>query len=194
MKSYFSTSTLLSLLLAAAPLTAQEKSSESKPAAAASASQLKVGTLTFTGAAPWKLKDAARAMSAGGFSIPGKDGADAVDADFYQFGAGQGGDTEANIKRWQGQFEPGADGSLPAATREEVEIGVRKILMVTLKGSYVSSSFARQKPKAGYAVTGLIIPDEGGTIFLKVLGPDAAVLAAKEQIRALVATGLTAAK
>ena len=155
---------------------------------------LKVGSLTFTAAAPWQARPEPRPMSAGGFTLPGKDGAAPVEADFYHFGGGQGGDVEANMKRWQSQFVPGDDGKAVEPQREEITINGRKVHYILLKGTFLSGPAMSPKktPVPGSAMIGAIIEHDDGSIFLKATGPEKAVLAAKEDLRKLVAAALGA--
>lgn len=170
---------------------------ETKPAAEAKSADLAVGGVTFKAAAPWQVKKEPRRMSAGGLVIAGKAGAAGIEADFYHFGAGGGGGTEANIQRWQKQFEPGDDGKLPEAKREEVAIAGKKVLFVTFKGTFLSGSVldAKRTPMPGYTMTGVIVPsEESGDIFIKISGPDAAMAAAAEDVKKLVRSAFPEAK
>ena len=170
---------------------------DTKPAAEAKAGGIEVGALTFKAAAPWVVKKEPRRMSAGGLTIPGKGEATGVEADFYHFGGpGGGGDNEANIKRWQGQFQPDEDGKLPEGKREEVALGGKKLIMVTFKGTFLSGSVmdAKRTPMPGYTMTGIIIPTDDGSAYIKINGPDAAMTAAQEQIKALVKSAFPSEK
>lgn len=162
---------------------------------AAKPSDLKVGSFTFKIAAPWVAKASTSPMNKGGFTIPGKDGTAPVQADFYHFGAGQGGGTDANIKRWQTQFLPGDDGKPVPVSREEVSEGEGKpkAVMVTLKGTFLSGPVMAPKktPMPGYAMIGVILESAEGDVFLKITGPEAATLAAKDDIKKFVITALT---
>ena len=181
---------------------AEKPAGEAKPASGAKpatgeakTADIEAGSLMFKAAAPWVAKKEPRRMSAGGFTIPGKDGAAGVEADVYHFGGqGGGGDNEANIKRWQGQFVPGDDGSLPEGKREEKDMGGKKVIFVTFKGTFLSGSVmdAERKPLPGYTMTGVIVPTDDGSIYLKINGPDAAMTAAAEPIQALVKSAFPA--
>lgn len=178
------------LLLAAALLFSSLTLSHAEDKAVA----LKVGESTFHAGAPWKAKAEPRRMSAGGFTIAGKDGAAGIEADFYHFGAGGGGGAEANIKRWQGQFQPGEDGNLPEAKREDLKVGDKTILLVTFKGTFLAGSVmdAKRTPMPGYVMTGVIVPSDAGDIFIKISGPEAAMTAAQEDIKKLVSSAFAA--
>ncbi len=186
-------------VLAGTVIAADDKkpAAETKPATEAKSGDIEAGALTFKATAPWVAKKEPRRMSAGGYTIPGKGGAAGVEADFYHFGGpGGGGDVEANVKRWQGQFQPGDDGKLPEGKREEFALGGKKILFVTFKGTFLSGSVmdAKRTPLPAYTMTGIIIPSDDGSTFIKINGPDAAMAAAADQIKALVKSAFPAEK
>jgi hypothetical protein len=156
---------------------------------------LEVGSLKFTPAAPWVTKEKPRQMSAGGFTIPGKDGAAAVEADFYFFGGPVGGgDIASNLKRWQNQFERNEDGQPPAIEKEEITLGETKATMAQLKGTFLSGpAMATDKtPMPGYAMVGVIIELADGNVFVKMVGPEAGVTAAKPEFMKLIKTAFPA--
>ncbi len=152
------------------------------------AGELKVGSFTFAVGAPWVAKAEPRMMSAGGFTLPSKDGAAAVEADFYHFGAGGGGGIEPNLKRWQSQFKPGDDGKAPTMEREELKVGEKTALIVTLKGTFLSgpAMSPNKVPLPNYAMLGAILQSAEGDVFIKVTGPEGAALGVKDQVKAMV--------
>jgi len=160
----------------------------SSPAQEAKATELKVGSFTFKVAAPWVAKAEPRAMSKGGFTLPAKEGAAPVEADFYHFGVGGGGGIEPNLKRWQSQFTPGADGKPPAMEREEITVGGQKALMVSLKGTFLSgpAMSPNKVPLPNYAMLGAILQSAEGDVFIKITGPEAATLATRDQVKEMV--------
>lgn len=189
MKRLLTLATLLTLTGTVTAADDPKPAAGTKPAAEAKSTDLAAGGLTFKAVAPWVAKKEPRRMSAGGFTIPGKEGAAGVEADFYHFGGqGGGGDVEANVKRWQGQFQPDEDGKLPEGKREELTLGGKKLLFVTFKGTFLSGSVmdAKRTPMPGYTMTGIIIPTDDGSTFIKINGPDAAMTAAGENIKALI--------
>ncbi len=154
----------------------------------AAAGDLKVGSFTFAVGAPWVAKVEPRMMSAGGFTRPSKDGTAPVEVDFYHFGAGGGGGIEPNLKRWQSQFKPGEDGKAPAMEREELSVGEKKALIVTLKGTFLSgpAMSPNKTPLPNYAMLGAILQSAEGDVFIKVTGPEGAALAVKDEVKAIV--------
>lgn len=168
----------LTALACAVPLRADEK---------AAAAELKVGGLTFKPSEPWKLGTEERPMSKGSFVLPAKEGSAELTAVFYHFGTGQGGGFQANVQRWQGMFasEP------PIKTEEgELPFGEQKARTVTIHGTYKGSAFSPEKePRQGWALVAIVVPHEKeGDVYIRLVGPEKDVAAAKEHIAKLVAS------
>jgi hypothetical protein len=143
---------------------------------------LKVADLTFKTPAPWKVVPTSSPMRAGTvqFTIEGAE--KPLEAIFYYFGAGQGGDTEANITRWLGQFE-----GTPTSKREELTAGSKKIALVIADGTYLDGPpFGGTKtPRPDYTLLGSIVPAGDANVFIKLTGPKADVAKAMEAFKAL---------
>lgn len=109
---------------------------------------------------------------------------DAELAVFY-FGPGQGGDTEANAKRWIGQFD-----GVPAdqVKREDRDVaGMRQHTIEIETGTYQSGMPSGPKtPKSGYGLLGAIVETPSGNYFFKLTGPTATVSAAKRDFYGLL--------
>ncbi len=150
----------------------------------ANAEDLKVADLTFKVAEPWKSVPTSSPMRAGTVEAT-VEGADApVQAVFYYFGAGQGGDVEANITRWLGQFE-----GEPKSSRDEIEAGGKKISIVDATGTYMDGPpFGAKTPKPNHALLGAIVPAAEANVFVKLTGPAEAIAKLKDAFRVLVST------
>ena len=112
-------------------------------------------------------------MSQGGFSLLSADGAKTIDADFYHFGVGGGGGSDANIARWKGQFQPAVEGGEVKFERKEITFGKRKATLVFIKGTFLAGSMVGPKtPAPGSAMIGAILESEGGNVFVKFTGPE----------------------
>jgi len=160
---------LLVILAAALLLT------PSTPPRAEEADSLKVSEFIFTFGKPWVRQQVVSAMRAGQFTYDHEDEnlAD-VELVIFFFGAGQGGGTQANIDRWIGQFE-----GTPESKTEEKEMGGKKVILLTAKGTYLESMggpFSGNKtPKPDYTMLAAILPSEQGDVFLKLTGPTKSV-------------------
>lgn len=153
------------------------------------AAPLKVGEFTFKAVDAWKSKDTPRPMSEGGYTKLSSDGKETLSADFYYFGSGQGGDVEANVTRWKGQFQPAADGTAVKFDRKDMTFGKRKVTLVFLKGTFMSGGMMTPKtPMPGSAMIGAILESAGGNVFIKFTGPEKEVDASKDSLIKLIGT------
>lgn len=170
----------LSVLVSCLSSTAQAQEAEGA---------LKVGEFTFKPVAPWKSKGTPRPMSQGGFSLLSADGTKTIDADFYHFGSGQGGDTEANVTRWKGQFQPAEGADAIKFERKQYTFGKRKATLVFIKGTFLSGGmFTAKTPQPGSAMIGAILESEAGNVFVKFTGPEKDVDASKENFLKLLSS------
>lgn len=104
-----------------------------------------------------------------------------LEAVFYYFGAGQGGDVEANVQRWFGQFE-----GKPETKREDIEAGGKKVTLVSATGTYMDGAmFGPKTPKPDSMLLGSIIPGPDAPVFIKLTGPKDAVAKIMDEFRAL---------
>lgn len=153
-------------------------------AARADEASLKVADLTFKFAPPWKSVESSSPMRAGTLQCAVAGAEQPIEAIFYYFGAGQGGDVEANVSRWFGQFE-----GEPEKSREEVAAGDKKITIVKANGTYLDGPpFGAKTPKAGYTLLGAIVPAAEANIFIKLTGPKDAVAKVAEDFKKLAAS------
>ncbi|MEY2409533.1 MAG: hypothetical protein QOF48_2203 [Verrucomicrobiota bacterium] len=138
----------------------------------------KVGEFTFTRPAEWEWVESSSPMRKAQLKILGDDKKSAAEIVFFHFGAGQGGDTKANIDRWLGQFEEPRPKLNPKT--EETTVAGRKINYVSAEGTYMEGPPGGQKtPRPGYALRGAIVESDDGSVFIKLSGP--AALAQKSQ-------------
>lgn len=144
---------------------------------------LKVSEFTFKYDKPWIRQQAASSMRAGQFLY---DHADEklqdIELVIFFFGAGGGGGVQANIDRWLGQFE-----GTPESKTEEKEVGGKKYILLTAKGTFMESmpgagpfSGGPKTAKPDTTMLAAILPSEQGDVFLKLTGPAASVEAMKE--------------
>ncbi len=132
----------------------------------------------------WTLADD-RPMRVATYVVPAAPGdAEGGECGVFYFGASQGGDVEANIARWVGQFE-GA--STPERTTREVR-GL-KVALVKVAGTYLSPGGPMMQStgsRPGYALHGAIVTGPQGSVFFKLTGPKKTIDAARGDFDALV--------
>jgi hypothetical protein len=93
-----------------------------------------------------------------------------------------GGDVEANVERWVGQF-----GGSAAQTRHEKAVRGLKITVVELEGTYEGGmGTAEGQPHSGWALLGAIVVGPEQPYFFKLTGPEATVRAARPAFEALL--------
>jgi len=150
---------------------------EDKPAGEA-AFTVADGKLAFTAPKGWTKKQPRTRIIEVEFEIPAAKG-DEIPGRFTVMGAG--GDVQANIGRWYGQFEqPGGD-SKEKAKVEKMTVAGKTVHYVDLAGTYKDSPsgpFAGGKTtkRENYRMLAAIVETkEAGNYFLKFYGPKATV-------------------
>lgn len=144
--------------------------------------KITVGDFTFTVSAPWKEGQNTGMMTKAVLNHP-VEGGTALEAKFYHFGSGQGGDVESNVKRWVAQFE-----GTPEVKKEEVTVADgSKVTLITITGTYLDGPpFGGTKtPRADYALLGAILVGKDSPVFIKLTGPKSATAAAQESFKKL---------
>lgn len=145
----------------------------SNPAAARLLFQLPAGWVSQPPESGMRLAQAA---------IPGPGGPGQF-AIFY-FGAGGGGTPAANIDRWIGQIDkPAAPPRRESFTAHGLAVSWVEVAG-TMKASTVGMGPATARP--GSRLLGAVVEGPGGPWFLKAIGPDATVAAARPAFLALL--------
>lgn len=144
--------------------------------------QVSAGNLNFAlPSAAWKSVPTSSPMRAATLQISAEGADKPLEAIFYYFGAGQGGDTQANVARWLGQFE-----SPPVSKTEEIDAGGKKVTLVTATGTYLDGAmFGPKTAKADYTLLGAIIPGPEAPVFIKLTGPKDAIAKVTEDFKKL---------
>jgi hypothetical protein len=144
--------------------------------------KVSIDNLTFATGAPWKAAENASAMRKATLTIEAKGAEKPMEAVFFYFGGGQGGDVDANIQRWVSQFQGAAD-----VKREEVDVGDGvKVTLVKATGTYMDGAmFAEKTPRENWALLGAIVPGKEAPVFIKLTGPKDAALSIYDTFKAL---------
>lgn len=98
---------------------------------------------------------------------------------------GGGGDVDANVERWVGQFEP-----VESRATERREIQDLPVTLLDVSGTFVGRQGMGPSgpPRPGTRMLGAIVEGPRGLVFFKLLGPAAGVETSREAFDALVAT------
>jgi len=147
------------------------------------AAEIEVAGLKFKAADGWKAAETARPMSAGSLV---KDGEPKLEAIFYHFPGGQGGDVAANLARWQSQF---ADEPAPKLERENVKAGDKEIVIASITGTYKGSTMRPEPvPLVNHVTLAAIVPGPQGNVFIRLNAPKDAADKVKGEFKALAAS------
>jgi len=146
--------------------------------------------LKWTAPARWEVGPE-RQMRAATYLIPPASGeSEGAECGVFYFGPGQGGDVEANIKRWIGQFEqPDGKPSEERAKEKKETINGLAVTTVDLTGTYLGGGPMMgqgQGKKTGYRLLGAIVEAPEGAIFFKLTGPAKTVAAAQGEFQNLL--------
>jgi hypothetical protein len=143
-----------------------------------------VGEFAFAVSAPWTEAQNTGMMTKAVLAHP-VEGGTPLEAKFYYFGTGQGGDVDANVKRWIGQFE-----GTPEVNKEELDMSGTKVTLVTIHGTYLDGPpFGGSKtPRADYTMLGAILVGKDAPVFIKLTGPKKDAATVQENFKKLTAS------
>jgi hypothetical protein len=101
------------------------------------------------------------------------------------FGPSEGGDVEANMTRWIGQFEPESD-----SDRSTDGYGGMKVYRIDIRGVYLASTGpmmgGSKERKEDYRLLGAIVAGPQGLVFFKMTGPSESMKAAEKEFESLL--------
>jgi hypothetical protein len=148
--------------------------------------------LRFKHPSAWTRVPAPSDMRAAQFRVPKAEG-DAEDAEavLFFFGKGKGGGAQENVERWQNQMtQPDGKPSKDAAVVTIKTVNGLKVTTLELAGTYkgMGAGGAPTAAKPGYRMLAAVIEGDPGPWFLRLVGPDATVRAARADFDALIAS------
>lgn len=147
-----------------------------------------VGAFTFKRPPAWTWAPVNSTMRKAQLHIPNPAGPAAAGADvaFFHFGPGQGGDVDANISRWLGQFAEKGDDL--KSTVESADLKGTKITRVHVEKGTFSSGMpgGPTTPMADYGMFGAILESPQGDVFIKMTGPADLVKSAGADFEAMI--------
>lgn len=143
--------------------------------------------LAWTVPAGWATETPSSEMRKAQYAIPAAAGdAEGGQCAVFYFGPGQGGDIRSNVDRWATQFT-GAGGH-PTPVITETMVGGRKVLKVTMEGTYNASTMTGGDavPKPGTLLLGAIVEGPDSNWFFKCTGPAKTMQEHRKEFDALV--------
>lgn len=163
---------------------------QAMPPSGSSAPQVSTDTPTDAGLAwdvPKRWTPAPeRAMRLATYTVPATGGGDAGECAVFYFGPSQGGDADANIERWVGQFEHAGK-----VTRESRTIHGFTVKLVGVTGEYLAPSGPMMQSsgtKKGWMLKGAIVAGPQGNVFFKFVGPEPLVRASSREFDGMLET------
>jgi hypothetical protein len=108
----------------------------------------------------------------------------------YYFGRGQGGDVDANVERWIGQFEqPDGRKSADVAVIDETTVNGLRVTTLEMSGTYTGAMgpmSGAKVEKPGFQMLGAIVEGPEGAVFFKLTGPESTIQATRPSFEELV--------
>lgn len=139
-------------------------------------------TTSFVLPAGWKEVPTTSNMRAAVYSLPGKEPLQCI---VWFFGVGRGGTAAQNIERWGGQV---ATSQPPKTERVRISSALTATFL-DAQGRYIAETRPgsnKHVNKPDYRLLGAVLEFEGGPLFTKIVGPQAAVAAHAKDFRAWV--------
>jgi len=143
--------------------------------------------LTWAVPKGWVTETPSSGMRKAQYAIPAAAGdAEGGQCAVFYFGPGQGGDIQSNVDRWATQFTGAGGHPTPAIT--ETMVAGRKVLKVTMEGTYNASTMmgGDAVPKPGTLLLGAIVEGPDSNWFFKCTGPSKTMQAHRKEFDALV--------
>lgn len=136
--------------------------------------------------AGWTSKTPSSSMRLAEFVAPSSAGnAEMV---VYYFGPGQGGDIEANVERWRGQFS-NADGTPVFERVTSDSTGLAKLSIVEFRGTYargMGTGSSAEDARRDNTLLAIIAETPRGTLYFQLFGVHKAVDAVRDAYLGLV--------
>ena len=111
---------------------------------------------------------------------------DAATMTVYYFGPHEGGDVEANLRRWVGQMSL-KEGDVPVM--ETFDAGGMKAHWMEAAGTYNASMggpMSSGTPKENYRMSAVVLEGDMGNVFFKLTGPDKTATAMTGAFRKMI--------
>jgi hypothetical protein len=162
-------------------VTADQPSAEAPPQVAPAAPS-QGAAITWAVPSDWQTVPNPSPMRTATYRVPNPGGEAAEMAV-----ARAGGSTNANIERWRGQF-----GGDDKAKQTEKTVHGLKVTVVELTGTYSPAAMMpgapASEPHSGWALLAAIVETPGSPYFFKLVGPAAAIRAARPHFDSLIAS------
>ena len=162
-------------------------------AASASDRQKVLGPFTLEVPSGWVEQTPGSRMRRAQFALPRESG-DSEDGELtvFYFGMGQGGSTDANIRRWIGQVsQPDGSSSRDKAKIRQSDVSGFRMTEVDVSGTLKASNMPGAPPRparTGYRLLGAVLEGPQGPWFFKLVGPEKTISRWSDSFRQFIAS------
>ena len=158
---------------ARAPAAESTPSSESSHQSIKEPTERRIGGVKFEIPTGWEEKAVASSVLLAEFVLPGDTGPGRLTL------STAGGGTTANMERWKGQFQRGADD--PESKETPLTIAGNAATLIEVSGTF-SDTFGGGGPKPHWQLLGVAIPiDAEHNYFIKLTGPRSTIAARRDE-------------
>ena len=118
-----------------------------------------------------------RPMRFKSFTIPAS-GGDKIDAELviFHFGAGGGGDVDANISRWKGMFVPPEGKKIDDVSKtQKLKVSGVDVTLLDVHGTYKykpAPMAPQEELRPGHRMIGVVFASPQGPYFMRFVGPE----------------------
>jgi len=156
-----------------------------EPAASAGTSAAAADKVVWTAPANWQRLPSNSRMRRAWYRVPASGSDEGAEVMVFYFGQHEGGDPEANIQRWIGQFP---DAKPADIKRSERTSNGMKQRIVEVEGTYSAGPMAQPAaaPKSNYGLVAAVVETPAGNYFFKMTGPKKSVEGARSSFYSLL--------
>ena len=139
--------------------------------------RIEAAGLSFSVPTEWAEEQPKSTMRKAQLQIPAvSPDTEATSLVLYYFGQNQGGSVDANLKRWEGQFEVPADAASTDAKKVATQtVADMNVTTLELTGTYVAPLSPRtpnqRHNKPNYRLFAAVVKTPQGNVFFKIVGP-----------------------
>lgn len=142
--------------------------------------------MTWSPPANWTVEPPSSAMRRAQYRVPASSGQGDGECVVFYFGPNEGGDVQANVQRWAGQF-PREDNSPAPVRSSEITVGAIPVTLVEIEGTFAGGMGSTvDEPKAGYMLLGAVAKGPDANWFFKCTGPKATMEAQRDEFDGMI--------
>lgn len=145
----------------------EDSESKSSPTAPVEPYEKDLGSVVVTVPTGWFEIPPRSGVLLAEFQLPGGEGVGRLTC------SAAGGDVEANLDRWRGQFQTAGSDVRPS--RSEIEIAGKPAILMELEGTFTDGFATQNAVQENAAMIGIVLPLGEANFFIKATGPQATI-------------------